>query len=237
MLSLPLRSLLAQKIFHRTALRCVHVTSKHASEDEPKKKFDTFPISRYPLPKIETLPQSIQDRISEADEKTGFVPNVMTSYAHRPKEFEAFFNYYDVLMQKETGNLSKADREMIVVATSSYNSCLYCVVSHSALYRIFSKNPIVADQVATCWEAAAITDRERAILELAMAVCKSEEISQHYFDNLAKHGLDAEDAWDIAAISAFFSMSNRMAHFMNMRPNEEFHLMGRVPKTKSKPAK
>lgn len=220
-------------IFQRNCVRSLHICARTLKNNDAVPKFDNLPISRYPIPEVDNLPQSVQDRINETAEKTGFVPNVMKAYAHRPAEFEGFFTMYDAIMQRDAGNLTKADREMIVVATSSYNNCLYCVISHSALHRLFSKDPIKADQLAACWEASTIDDRERAILELAMAVCKSEEIPQKYFDNLYEHGLDAEDAWDIAAISAFFSMSNRMAHFMNMRPNEEFYMMGRQPKPKT----
>ncbi|XP_038045403.1 uncharacterized protein LOC119719984 [Patiria miniata] len=191
-----------------------------------------YPISRYPVPNQDELPQDMQDLINEVAEKSGFVPNVFQALAHRPDEFRAFFMYYDALMAKETGSLTKADKEMIVVATSSVNNCLYCVISHSALFRIYSKNPTLADQVAANWECAELDPRQRAIVEFAIAVCKSETITEEHFKKLEAHGLDREDAWDIGAIAAFFAMSNRMAHLTDMRPNKEFYLMGRVPKDK-----
>ncbi|XP_071946956.1 uncharacterized protein [Antedon mediterranea] len=188
------------------------------------------PISRYPIPNKEKLDPDMKTRMDEVEEKTKFVPNVFKALAHRPDEFRAFFDYYDALMMKETGSLTKADKELIVIATSAYNNCQYCVVSHSALHRIFSKNPIIADQVAVSWECSDIDDRQKAMLEFAMVVCKSEPVTEAHFEALEKHGFDREDAWDIGAITALFALSNRMAHLTSMRPNEEFHLMGRLPK-------
>ncbi|XP_033632794.1 uncharacterized protein LOC117294479 [Asterias rubens] len=221
-------------LWHRTSLKnywkvgsCATIRHRGFSSVS-----DEHPISRYPTPELKDLPEDMQDQISEVAEKSGFVPNVFKALSHRPAEFRAFFAYYDALMGKETGSLTKADKEMIVVATSSSNNCLYCVISHSALFRIYSKNPILADQVAVNWECAELDPRQHAILEFAMTVCKSETITEDHLKKLEKHGLDREDAWDIAAIAAFFALSNRMAHLTDMRPNKEFYLMGRVPKAK-----
>lgn len=190
-------------------------------------------ISRYPVPEIATLPDDIRQRLLEVQEKAGFVPNVFLALAHRPDECRAFFAYHDALMLKETGNLTKGDREMIVVATSGANQCLYCVVAHGAILRIYEKKPLVADQVAVNYRKADISPRQRAMLDFAMKVCESSHsISEADFDALRAHGFDDEDAWDIAAITAFFGLSNRMANTISMRPNEEFFLMGRVPKAK-----
>ena len=190
-------------------------------------------ISRYPVPALENLPEDIRARILEVQAKAGFVPNVFLALAHRPAEWRAFVAYHDALMFKEGGNLSKGDREMIVVATSAANDCLYCVVAHGAILRIYEKKPLVADQVAINWRKADITPRQRAMLAFAMKVCQhSHEVDETDFAALREHGLDAEDAWDIAAITAFFGMSNRLANATGMKPNEEFYLMGRVPKSK-----
>ncbi|SDD29807.1 uncharacterized peroxidase-related enzyme [Cupriavidus sp. YR651] len=191
------------------------------------------PISRYPVPAIKDLPDDIRQRILEVQEKAGFVPNVFLALAHRPDECRAFFAYHDALMLKETGSLTKGDREMIVVTTSGANQCLYCVVAHGAILRIYEKKPLVADQVAVNYRKADISPRQRAMLDFAMKVCQSShEISEADFDALRTHGFDDEDAWDIAAITAFFGLSNRMANTIGMRPNDEFFLMGRVPKAK-----
>jgi uncharacterized peroxidase-related enzyme len=194
------------------------------------------PISRYPVPTLEQLPEDIRTRILEVQAKAGFVPNVFLALAHRPDEWRAFVAYHDALMLKEGGSqssLTKGDREMIVVATSAANSCLYCVVAHGAILRIYEKKPLVSDQVAVNWRKADITPRQRAMLEFAMKVClRSHEVGEADFAALAEHGFSAEDAWDIAAITAFFGMSNRMANTIGMRPNDEFYLMGRVPKGK-----
>ncbi len=189
--------------------------------------------SRYPTPDINSLPEDIKAKILEVQAKAGFVPNVFVAFARRPAEWRAFFAYHDALMLKEEGNLSKGDREMIVTATSAANNCLYCVVAHGAILRIYEKKPLVADQVAINYRKADITPRQRAMLDFAMKVClHSDEIQDADFEALHAHGFDDEDAWDIAAITAFFGLSNRMASFSGMMPNPEFYLMGRVPKQK-----
>ncbi|SPA29610.1 peroxidase-related enzyme [Cupriavidus taiwanensis] len=191
-----------------------------------------FPISRYAIPALADLPDDIRARILEVQEKAGFVPNVFLALAHRPDEFRAFFAYHDALMLKD-GGLTKGEREMIVVATSGVNQCLYCVVAHGAILRIYEKKPLVADQVAVNYLKADIPPRQRAMLDFAMKVCTaSHEIEEADFDALRAHGFSDEDAWDIAAITAFFGLSNRMANTIGMRPNDEFYLMGRVPKAK-----
>ncbi|HEX7329306.1 MAG TPA: peroxidase-related enzyme [Casimicrobiaceae bacterium] len=189
-------------------------------------------ISRYPVPKLEDLPEDIRARIVEVQEKAGFVPNVFVTLAHRPDEFRAFFAYHDALMLKE-GGLTKAEREMIVVATSGANDCLYCIVAHGAILRIYAKNPLVADQVAVNYRKADITPRQKAMLAFAIKVSlHAVEIDDADFAALHEHGFSDEDIWDIGAISAFFALSNRMANLITMRPNDEFYLMGRVPKQK-----
>ncbi|MCD1286739.1 alkylhydroperoxidase [Brevibacterium sp. CCUG 69071] len=186
---------------------------------------------RYPYADIDEVDDDIREQILAVSEKSGFVPNVFLSLARRPAEFRAFFAYYDALMEKETGNLSKADREMIVTATSAVNNCLYCVVAHGAVLRIFEKNPHIADQVAVDYRKADITGRQRAMLDFAMKVCQEPwTVGDPDFAALAEHGFDDEDAWDIAAITGFFGLSNRMAHIGAMMPNPEFYLMGRVPR-------
>ena len=194
----------------------------------------TSPVTRYPAPTFADVPEDIRTRILEVQAKAGFVPNVFLALARRPDEWRAFVAYHDALMLKETGSLTKGDREMIVVATSAANECLYCVVAHGAILRVYEKKPLVADQVAVNWRKADITARQRAMLEFAMKVCqRSHELSDADFSALAEHGFGDEDAWDIAAITAFFGMSNRLANATGMRPNDEFYLMGRVPKTKA----
>ena len=186
------------------------------------------PASRYPVPQIADLPQDIRERILAVQEKAGFVPNVFLALAHRPAEFRAFFAYHDALMEKESA-LTKAEREMIVVATSGANQCQYCVVAHGAILRVRAKNPLVADQVAVNYRKADITARQRAMLDFAMKVSqRAEEIADEDFAPLRAHGFAEDDIWDIAAISAFFALSNRMANFLSMRPNDEFYLMGRL---------
>jgi uncharacterized peroxidase-related enzyme len=193
----------------------------------------TAPISRYPVPTLEHLPEDIRARILEVQAKAGFVPNVFLALAHRPAEWRAFVAYHDALMLKEGGHLSKGDREMIVVATSAANECLYCVVAHGAILRVYEKKPLVADQVAINWRKADITPRQRAMLAFALKVCQhSHEVNEADFAALREHGFDDEDAWDIAAITAFFGMSNRLANATGMKPNDEFYLMGRVPRAK-----
>ncbi|VVE88417.1 peroxidase-related enzyme [Pandoraea bronchicola] len=188
------------------------------------------PISRFPVPDLAALPEDIRARIDEVQEKAGFIPNVFLALAHRPDEFRAFFAYHDALMLKD-GNLSKGEREMIVVATSALNQCLYCVVAHGALVRIYEKQPLLADQVAVNYLKADLTPRQKAILAYATKVCeRSHEVGDDDYVTLREHGLDDEDIWDIAAITAFFGMSNRIANAVSMRPNDEFFLMGRVPR-------
>jgi uncharacterized peroxidase-related enzyme len=188
-------------------------------------------ISRYPVPKLDDLPEDIRARILAVQEKAGFIPNVFITLAHRPDEFRAFFAYHDALMEKEGGGLTKADREMIVVATSSVNDCLYCIVAHGALLRIYGKHPLVADQVAANYRKADITPRQKAMLAFALKVAAGgSEVGDADFDALRAIGFSDEDAWDIGAIAAFFALSNRMANVIAMRPNDEFYLMGRVPR-------
>ena len=190
-------------------------------------------MNRYPAPDINDLPEDIKTKVLEVQEKAGFVPNVFLALARRPAEWRAFFAYHDALMLKEEGSLSKGDREMIVTTTSAANQCLYCVVAHGAILRIHEKKPLVADQVAVNHRKADITPRQKAMLDFAMKVCqRSHEISDDDFPPLHAHGFSDEDIWDIAAITAFFGLSNRMASFSNMQPNPEFYLMGRVPRTK-----
>jgi len=184
-------------------------------------------ISRFKVPAIRTLPEDIRARITAVQEKAGFVPNVFLVLAHRPEEFRAFFAYHDALMEKE-GGLTKAEREMIVVATSAANQCQYCVIAHGAILRIRAKHPLLADQVAVNYRKADITKRQKAMLDFAMRVAlRSHEVGEADFSALKAHGFSDEDAWDIAAIAAFFAMSNRIANFTGMRPNDEFYAMGR----------
>ena len=188
------------------------------------------PISRYPIPDLDTLPADLRDRILAVQEKAGFIPNVFLALAHRPAEFRAFFAYHDALMEKE-GGLSLAEREMIVVATSGANNCQYCVVAHGAILRIRARNPLIADQVAINHRKADLTPREMAMLDFALKVSlDAQDIDESDYQALYPHGFDDEDIWDIAAIAAFFGLSNRMVNFMSMRPNDEFYLMGRLPK-------
>ena len=186
-------------------------------------------ISRYPVPELNDLPDDMRARILEVQEKAGFVPNVFLTLAHRPAEWRAFMAYHDALLLKDTGTLSKGEREMIIVATSAANRCLYCVVAHGAILRIYEKKPLVADQVAVNHRKADITPRQRAMLDFAMKVClESHAVEEADFAALREHGFDDDDVWDIAAITAFFGLSNRMANVIGMRPNDEFYLMGRV---------
>ena len=186
--------------------------------------------SRFPTPSLDKLPEDIRTRILSVQEKSGFVPNVFLTLAYRPDEFRAFFAYHDALMEKD-GGLSKAEREMIVVATSAANQCQYCVIAHGAILRIRAKNPQIADQIAVNYRKADITPRQRAMLDFAMKVSRSaEEVSEGDFAALAAHGFSNDDVWDITAIAAFFALSNRLANVTAMRPNDEFYLMGRLPK-------
>jgi uncharacterized peroxidase-related enzyme len=185
---------------------------------------------RFPAPAIDTLPEDIRTRLLAVQEKSGFVPNVFLTLAYRPDEFRAFFAYHDALMDKD-GSLTRAEREMIVVATSSANQCQYCVIAHGAILRIRAKNPLIADQIAANYRKADITPRQRAMLDFAMKVSmEAQRVSEQDFADLASHGFSDDDAWDIAAISAFFALSNRMANVTAMRPNDEFYMMGRLPK-------
>lgn len=190
--------------------------------------------ARYPLPDLKSLPEDIQARIAQVQEKAGFIPNVFLAFARRPAEWRAFFAYHDALMEREESSLSKAEREMIVTVTSAHNECLYCVVAHGALVRIYDKAPMLADQLAVNYRKANISARQRAMLDFAMKVCtRSQEIEEADFSSLHAHGFDDEDIWDIAAITAFFGLSNRMASFAGMQPNDEFYLMGRIPRSKA----
>ncbi|MBT0961868.1 peroxidase-related enzyme [Denitromonas iodatirespirans] len=187
-------------------------------------------ISRFPVPELSDLPDDVRERILGVQEKAGFVPNVFLMLAHRPAEFRAFFDYHDALMEKNEG-LTKAEREMIVVATSGAGNCLYCVVAHGAVLRIRAKNARVADQLATNYRKAEITERQRAMLDFAMKLStRGGEIEDADLAALRAHGFDDEAIWDIGAITAFFAMSNRLVHLTGTPPNEPFYLMGRVPK-------
>ncbi|MBR9841882.1 MAG: peroxidase-related enzyme [Rhodobacteraceae bacterium] len=185
------------------------------------------PISRYPVPSLEDLPEDLRDMMLGVQEKAGFIPNVFLTLAHRPEELRAFVAYHDALMEKDSG-LTKADREMIVVVTSSDNNCQYCVVSHGAILRIRAKDSLVADQVATNYRKADITPRQKAMLDFAMKVSNAAHtVSEDDYETLREHGFSDEDIWDIAGVTAFFGLSNRMANFTSMRPNDEFYTMGR----------
>ena len=192
---------------------------------------------RHPAPEIQDLPEDIRAKVLEVQEKAGFVPNVFLAFARRPAEWRAFFAYHDALMLPESvgreSGLTKGEREMIVTTTSAANNCLYCVVAHGAILRIYEKKPLVADQVAINYRKADISPRQRAMLDFAMKVCqRSDEVEEADFAALHAHGFNDEDIWDIAAITAFFGLSNRMASFSGMMPNPEFYLMGRAPKAK-----
>src|SRR6266566_5192789 len=202
-----------------------HLTwlSRNSSMTEPT-------AQRFPVPAIASLPDDIRTRLLAVQEKSGFVPNVFLTLAHRPDEFRAFFAYHDALMDKE-GGLTKAEREMIVVATSSANQCQYCVIAHGAILRIRAKNPLISDQIAVNYRKADITPRQRAMLDFAMKVSlEANTVSEADFAAVASHGFGDDDIWDIAAIAGFFALSNRMANVTAMRPNDEFYLMGRLPK-------
>ena len=192
----------------------------------------SLPISRFPVPRLEDLPEDIRQRVLEVQEKSGFVPNVFLALAHRPAEWRAFFAYHDALMEKDSG-LTKAEREMIVVATSGANRCQYCVVAHGAILRIRAKNPLIADQVAVNFLKADLTPRQKAMLAFAMKVAlDAGAIEESDFEALRAHGFSGDDIWDIGAVAAFFALSNRMANLTAMRPNDEFYLMGRLPRQK-----
>ena len=190
------------------------------------------PISRFTVPELNNLPEDIRETILAVQEKSGFVPNVFLALANRPDEFRAFFAYHDALMEKE-GGLTKGEREMIVVATSAHNQCIYCVVAHGAILRIREKNPQLADQIAANYLKADITPRQKAMLDFALKVSKSShEISNADIEDMRELGFSNDDIWDIGAISALFALSNRMANLTSMRPNDEFYLLGRIPKEK-----
>ncbi|NCF48739.1 MAG: peroxidase-related enzyme, partial [Bacteroidetes bacterium] len=190
------------------------------------------PISRFSIPELESLPVDIQAMLADVYEKAGFIPNVYLTLAHRPDELRAFFAYHDALMTRESG-LSKAEKEMIVIATSAHNECLYCIISHGALLRIYSKKPMLSDQIAANYRKADITDRQKAMLDFAVKICnQSSQIDDSDFAMLYAHGFSDEDIWDIGGISAFFGLSNRMANLTSMRPNDEFYSMGRHPRDK-----
>lgn len=191
-------------------------------------------ISRFPVPELADIPEDLRKRMLEVQQKAGFIPNVFLTLAHRPDECRAFFAYHDALMLKDTPALNKAEREMIVVTTSGANDCVYCVVAHGAILRIYTKNPRIADQVAINHRKAEITPKQRAMLDFALKVClRSNEIDEADFVVLRAFGFSEDDIWDIGSITAFFGMSNRLANMSSMRPNDEFYLMGRVPKVKS----
>ena len=204
-----------------------------ADSPSPVAKTPARPISRFAVPSLDGLPDDIRAKILEVQEKAGFVPNVFLAFAHRPAEFRAFFAYHDALLLRESG-LSKGDKEMIIVATSGINRCLYCVVAHGALLRIYEKSPLVADQVAVNHRKADITPRQRAMLDFAVKVTsESHLVGDADFAALREHGFSDDDAWDIAGIAALFGLSNRIANVSSMRPNDEFYLMGRVPRAKT----
>jgi uncharacterized peroxidase-related enzyme len=201
--------------------------SRSAGEVGARSAPGESPISRYPVPDLAEMSEDVRARILAVQEKSGFIPNVFLAFAHRPDEFRAFFAYHDALMDKP-GNLTKAEREMIVVATSSLNQCQYCVIAHGAILRIRAKNPLIADQIAANYRKADITPRQKAMLDFAVKVsARAHEINDDDFTVLRAHGFSEEDAWDIAAIAAFFALSNRLANFTNMRPNTEFYSLGR----------
>ncbi len=184
-------------------------------------------ISRFPIPELSELPDDIREMIQKVQERSGFVPNIFLGLAHRPDEFRAFFNYHDAILERK-GNLTKAEKEMIVVATSAVNQCPYCVVAHGAILRIRAKDPLISDQVAVNYRSADLEPRQRAILDFALKVAtRAEEVNEADYEALEVHGLDREDVWDIGAITAFFALSNRMAHLIDLKPNPEFYTLGR----------
>lgn len=192
-------------------------------------------ICRYPTPELTELPADVRQRILEVQEKAGFVPNVFLALARRPDEFRAFLAYHDALLLRDTGpqGLSKGEREMIIVATSGANQCLYCVVAHGAILRVYEKAPRLADQLATNYRKADITARQRAMLDFALKVClRSAEVGEDDHAVLHAHGFDDEAIWDIASITALFGLSNRLANVISLRPNDEFYLLGRLPRSK-----
>jgi uncharacterized peroxidase-related enzyme len=194
-------------------------------------RMDRAVVRRFPVVDVEDLPSDLQERVIAVGEKTGFIPNVFRGIAQRADELRAFCDFHDSLMDRETPALSKADREMIVVATSAENDCLYCVVAHGAIARIRSKNPYISDQLATDWRKADLDDRQRAIISVAVKLAtRPWEIVDADLDELRAQGLSEEDVYDVGAITSFFAMSNRLVHWSGLMPNQEFYLMGRIPK-------
>ncbi len=188
-------------------------------------------ISRFPVPELKDIPDDLRAKMLEVQEKAGFIPNVFLTLAHRPDELRAFFAYHDAIMLRAGSTLTKAEKEMIVVATSGANNCLYCVVAHGAILRIYAKNPLIADQLATNYRKADLTPKQAAMIAFALKIATdSQNVTDADFDALKLQGWSQEDAWDIGSIAAFFALSNRMANMMSMRPNDEFFAMGRVPK-------
>ena len=184
-------------------------------------------VSRYPVPRLEDLPPDIRAAIEGVHEKAGFVPNIFLALAHRPDEFRAFFAYHDAILERK-GNLTKAEKEMIVVATSAANDCLYCVIAHGAILRVRAKDPLIADRVATNYRSADLEPRQRAVLDFALKVAqRGAELEETDYQRLRDHGLDDEDIWDVGAITAFFALSNRLAHLIELQPNPEFFTLGR----------
>uniref|UniRef100_A0A0B7BPF8 Carboxymuconolactone decarboxylase-like domain-containing protein n=1 Tax=Arion vulgaris TaxID=1028688 RepID=A0A0B7BPF8_9EUPU len=203
--------------------------TRYASSDGKSKH--ERPISRFSIPDVSTVPSDMRAVMDEALEKGGFLPNIFKTLSHRPDEMRAFVNYHSVVMgDREGGHLTKADKEMIIVAVSSKNNCAYCIIAHSALCRIYSKNTVLADQIVANWETADIDDRQRAILTFSITLANCQPLSDQHFEALYKHGLDKEDAWDIGSVVALFSLSNRMAFLTGMIPNEEFYMLGRIPR-------
>ncbi|SFD85157.1 uncharacterized peroxidase-related enzyme [Blastococcus tunisiensis] len=189
-------------------------------------------VSRFPVPAREDLPPGLRERFAAVEERSGFLPNVFAALSWRPAEAEAFFALHDALMDKETPGLSKADREIVVVATSAANDCLYCVVAHGAIVRIRARDPHLADQVAVDWRKAPLPPRMQAVLEVAIRLAVAPaEVTAGDLDRLREHGLTDDDVWDVGAIVSLFALSNRLAHWAAIPPNEEFFLMGRVPRT------
>ena len=187
---------------------------------------DVPPISRFPVPDLDELPDDVRERIETETEQAGFTPNVFLAYAYRPAQFRAFFDYYDALV--EESDLSATEIEMIIVAVSGVNDCYYCIVAHGALLRLYSEDPLLADQIASNYRNADISERHRAMLDLAVALTESQaRVEQEDLEALEEHGFSREQIWDIGAVAAFFNLSNRMAHLADMRPNEEFHTIGR----------
>lgn len=188
-------------------------------------------ITRFALADVDGLPPDLRERIAAIGDRTGFVPNVFLGLAHRPDELRAFLAYHDAIMERD-GGLSKAEREMIVVATSAERDCTYCVVAHGAVLRVRAKDPLIADHLATNWRQAPVTARQAALLAYAVKLSTTPELVEDAdLDVLRTHGLTDDDIWDVGAVTAFFAMSNRLAHAMALVPNEEFHLMGRIPKS------